>query len=1301
MESIMEDNKDSSSAPANNTSSNKNGNGSSGAAISLIFPTAITDPSTHLTPLRDNHSAYTAVSRSCLHLNQYAGNGSSSAMDDIYSVESSALFHDATFAAGMSDVFAALMECATTHDDRRAKIIACKTLALVARSTYARIRHSPHLFSIRDSTCSRLEDEVGTDVPMALMQVALEDVDDGVAACAIESLGILTLSTGAVAGTLVEDELLREIQSMAQGHPSPHSPTLATLQDEDPTIAQMELQCRIYENCMSPRLLQLVSRVTVLKSSQHVHRMLPFLTASLVHLSKTSPNLIFGMDRATYAKRWVELNFVSLVQDVVQTLLLPAMQMQSSMDSPLAHAAALSAIRLAHACPHAPWVLEACQWASLVLQEELFLSQQNGTEAKMTALANLLVSSRAIPMQERIQILEFVFYKVQALPSTTMAPHGTTCAGLLMHARGLYHYRRPARVAFLAEIALSFFMDGPANNATASAAATNATATKQHKRSSVLEKFFTSPMIQKALLEPQAQRVTQVREELVTAFCMVAVEVGRRQRTSSASASQSENGENIKTCHYNSLLIHQEDFDEWLAMSLLVLGTFAPCLGWGLPPAYMEEELSLLVAAQAGYVRLVQEVLHSVGLLNQMSISLKMAPTASPPNMLWDQMEESAAFLGMQDNSSNESSSSMLELEPISKLMDDFVKRELKGQGIISHHMRLFLLSLAADQWVQGRYLATRKEFEETSPPTQGSQLNFNLYSAKELLVALSPRRVFSKVVESHKSQIELYGKKKKELYKKYAQDTVTVCVACIENIALTACEWRRRFGSSNETKHILSLSVLSLQGKNMSENDTSTTDAQAPVLPVCQAAIERIQAAFASNEPANMDTFSLSPLLMNTGDLKRRPVVTAARSQQGRDAYNEGYMMQLSRQIIAARIDRCLLSAPTVYSFKAGVRKQSWLRLTIPPLPASRNPQVSVARLPRFAWGSNVGSMCGGSDAAALTMAYSLRRSLRYDGEDEFRLMVAMRVHNTTAVEIEKGLRLELGIVQENVTLSPNADDPTSVEVLKSLGGEDEFNGETSLASAITVYKHELKVGEHLTWEVALDTLPMTGAITLHPTIVYREIESEPANATWVGGDKKEGSGDSIVSSGSNQSKSKSGDSGALDKEGDGESKAEEEENEHISIPGESMKLSPLIGLQPCQLVFFRDGCGDVDSFRFLWSRMTCQIPPLRVAPKSNSATVPVSHDALRLAAISTLRFAGESIPGGFVTKLWAFMSMRGMRVLCVMAESDVDSGNYGSNDKTIHVRGDDKALLCCLAGTSTAREALVSALSPGLYPL
>ena len=112
----------------------------------------------------------------------------------------------------------------------------------------------------------------------------------------------------------------------------------------------------------------------------------------------------------------------------------------------------------------------------------------------------------------------------------------------------------------------------------------------------------------------------------------------------------------------------------------------------------------------------------------------------------------------------------------------------------------------------------------------------------------------------------------------------------------------------------------------------------------------------------------------------------------------------------------------------------------------------------------------------------------------------------------------------------------------------------------------------------------------------------------------------------------------------------------------------------------------------------MPCQITPLKVGPESRSSTpAQVSVDTLRLAAISTIKFEGNAIPGGYVTRIWAFMSLTGKRALFVLAESEDDTTKNGTADRTIHVRGDDKQLLCCLTGTNSARKLLVGALLPG----
>jgi hypothetical protein len=83
-----------------------------------------------------------------------------------------------------------------------------------------------------------------------------------------------------------------------------------------------------------------------------------------------------------------------------------------------------------------------------------------------------------------------------------------------------------------------------------------------------------------------------------------------------------------------------------------------------------------------------------------------------------------------------------------------------------------------------------------------------------------------------------------------------------------------------------------------------------------------------------------------------------------------------------------------------------------------------------------------------------------------------------------------------------------------------------------------------------------------------------------------------------------------------------------------------------------------------------------------------------MRIAAISTLAFGGDPVPGGMITHLWAFMSPQGKRAMFVLAEQGID------RSKTLHVRSDDKYLLLCLAGTSSSRRSLVSALQPGMKP-
>jgi hypothetical protein len=1228
----------------------------SSAAVSLSFPPATADPTSHLAPLKDEDSAYAVVIKTCLQLSHYAGTGSSVQIEDSSTVASSALFHDPSYSKIVSSSFAALIECIQNHTDRRARILSCKTLAIMSRAAYARIRPSPLLFSMRDANINRLEDEVGTDIPAALVTAALEDEDDGVSASAVEALGLMTLSSSSTPGSLIEDELLREIQSIAFGRVSPYAPSLRAVVDEDPSIPQAELQARIYENVVGPRLLHLVDRVVRYQSTSHMTVALPCLTACLVHQVKTTPSLVYAMDKQTFAKRWLELDAAGLVDALVSACILPAMQ--SPIDGNMAQCAALSGLRLANACPNAAWVPQVGRWAATVLKEQIGGGQP--LETKLATLAALVIALRAMPLQERTAALIGLAEDVKDLPSTSLAPHGVTSPGVLIDWSDVKQYRRPARIGLWTEIALSFFMDGPVDEVSS--------------RGDYLQFFFASPTVSKLLSETDRPGLPLCRNELLLVFCTVAANTGRRFRVAADGS--------LHITDPNALEVR-----EWLALAWTVLTVFVSSLHSGPKSSYMTEDLSLVTAGLAAYVKLVQEYIHLVGLLDPAtSVAMKLTANACPPHLLWDQLAESASFLCKFETVD------MGDLEPTTKLMEEFVARENKN-GIRSHHMRLLLLTLAADHWVQGRVVGIRKQFEANTSSAAGT-LTLDLQSGREIVLALSPKRLLTKIFEAHVPPTDSDGKKKKDPIKKLATETVRACVACIENIALTACDWRRRFGAGQESKQLVSVAVGVLQGKG--DNTPTDETVKAVMTPLCEAAVARIQAFYESGSSGGLDQpFPASVLVTPPVKAKIKPLVSSSKALPlKRDEYLSAYLMQLSRQIISSRIEQSVESSPPANSLLAAARPKTWLRLSVPPIPESRDARKFGNFVePMAAWGRSVAASSAASDATSLLLACTPRRCLRYDGEEEFRTAVLLRAYNITAIEFTEGLRLRLGIVQkENGVFE--ADNSVTLDIITALGGNlAQLMGTTALVSSEVVYKQEFKSGEYVTWEVGLNSLPVGSDIVVLPSVVYRniEVEADEAGGKWVG-DKPPG-GDGSTAGG----ESNSGEDDFQVTIDSGAKSGEEKETDNVCVPGEPMVMSSLTGMQPCPLVFFRDSWGDVDTFRFFWFRMPYQLSPIRVVPLSGDQDSATSADSMgkKVCEMASLTWEGEAIPSGFATRLWAYMTLSGQRVFGVLAESDSEDADKPT---ALYLRADDRSLLFSLVGSKTGRAAFVAALLPGM---
>jgi len=1265
----------------------------------LSFPASTDVPS--LMSLTDKRSAYASVARTCLQLNQFAGSGSSAAASDD---SNNALFHDATFAKTISACHAALIECAREHDDRRCRILACKTLALVARSAYARLRHSPLLFSVREGTLHRLEDEVGTDVPVALCSVALEDVDDGVSACAVEALGMLTLCNTGMAGTSVEDVLLREMEAIAHARPSPNAPTLMLLEDDDFSTAQLELQSRVYENVLSPRLWRLVRRILHYGSLSQLMRSLPFLTACLGHLVAHTTS--FGMDRSDYAKRWVEIDVPAMVDEVVSSLLLPSMQ---QIDSGLANCAALCTLRLAHVCPDASWVPQACPWVVSVLVDEVVICEI--LEQKMANLSALLIALRAIPLHERTPTLEFAANEVRFLPSTTRVPKGVVSPGMLSPKDG--SYRRPGRIGFLSEIALSFFVDDENADyknkddnvrskelknflsSTEVTAILTARAGKKSKKSRLgpNQAVATSSSGDGLSSGPSEEYVgTHVGEELILAFCQVASKAGRQVMM--------PRGGNYRS---------SRNLEDWLRCSLAVLSSFSVCVNWRsrTTETSLDEEdhdvqtlSTLLTAAQGSYINLLQECVYTVGLLSPASsISLHVMPLAVPPDL--------TPLEGMA-----QTTVSLSEYEPVSGVefahkdlvtyADQLLEYKLR-EGVASRHVRISLLALLTDHWVQSSHLTTvAGGFQDAD---EAAAMHINELSAREILANLSEEisSLSRELNEDQEKGQEVRNTKANEQY-------LRVCVACVENMALTACDWTRRFGASNEdldedARYIISVSLAALDGKNLRDVDAPKESkgdkSKTAMSPLCAEAAKRIQDVAGAGETLQADAFGIggeapaqysylvaaARLDIKSG-MKYTSYLSALPATLSVDASHHGHLTQYCQQVIGSRFDLAIWSSPlassddveestaqtrlTTESLDDGldpvapsaVRTRNPLRLAAPPPSTSRLPRILWRRGARMCWNGSSSMISAGSDPVAVMLAYVARRIPRYDCEPEYCIDVTMKVHNITAVEIAKGVRLGLSVTHNH----------SIPEASEDLIVPDESS---ELYSTSTVYKHEVKAGDHLMWEVCLPQNLPAGILTLHPTVTFREADADQSTLKWVGKNAAgtEGSADDTENSTERAELER-----ALD---------DEDDVLDVTLSFESTPLSPMATFQPCPLVFFRHAYGDEKVFRFLWLQLPHQTTPLNLVPNPEAKMKQTDELGDAIAKLSLVTLKEWVQPSGLKAKGWAFATLSGRRLFCVMTITTEAEG------ATLQIRADDEGLITCLTEAKSTLANVVTALT------
>jgi hypothetical protein len=724
---------------------------------------------------------------------------------------------------------------------------------------------------------------------------------------------------------------------------------------------------------------------------------------------------------------------------------------------------------------------------------------------------------------------------------------------------------------------------------------------------------------------PPGSNFSPLRDELVLAFCQTAKAVGKRHFGASSGDS---------SFSYASSL----EFKEWIKMATVILSRFAPILCWNFAEG---DKLSMSSAAQAAFVSLFELLIYSVGLLSaSQSISLNLMPLpVSPDCVPWEPLSEDAVFLkscppvGRLESAQGELMS-----------LTNTLIQSLLSQKSSSHHMRMFLVTLLADQWAEARKQAAATAVVD-KPITTGE---LDMPTARELLARLSFEMA---QIAGKAEKLKEGGGDNADIVRRarYLASLLKVCVATVENIALTASDWGHRRNAHVESAHIVILSLAVLKGKDLTADESLPKNIIA-ALPLCVAAAERIQSLGRVDEGKVVEKnapFAVSPLLKEELGDEESYVLTIPPSiaKVTRDDYMLGYWLVYTRQLVQLRIEMSLQSIGPHF---VTARVKNWLRLALPP---------QSRPMPRFGptvpWDSSVSYLSGSSDAVTLTVAYTLK------------------LHNIMAVEIPKGLKLKLAI-SRCAEESEDVDSPLFIEIAKSLGKTEGTSSE-ELASAIAIFKQSIPSGDHLTWEVTVDTMPVLGSVVVRPAVTFRSIEYEPPYNRWVGTND---AGDESVHGEDDGSQTENS-----------QHEFEEEESEDVAFDMDPFTLSPMTGLQPCPLVFFR-GPPDVGVFRFLWTQMAYQVPPLKLLVKPG-ATKEVQDAGSRLTALANVSLDGTDD----IQKGWAFMSMAGKRVLCIMTETKV-------GEKHLHFKGDDTGLLTSLSGSVRALEQVVAAFAPGMRP-
>lgn len=562
------------SSSVNASNNNKTSPSHTTGLIAQTFPTAhhihtYYPSKSTLSALYDESSTYPAVSRACLYLNQFCSSPHQTNLCDLSHINKEAfdgtndyanaqIFHIPTYLKQITVGLHALMKCASNHQDRQCKSVAIKCLSIFAKSMFAKLRfsqssstgvmgtyekqdehviHEDDIFGVQQNqqydyahgahgsggerhvSLSSVEDECSIDASVVLAECAINDVDEGVSAIALESLAILCCDYGVVSGL---DPFMTEIRQILYGINSDSNNT--THHEKEQIDALIELQQRVMENVISPRIRRMIHRISCYRNTDHIMKALPFISTSLSYFCQLSvPHMITSIpsNSSKFAKRWYEMDYLNMTNEVISQILLPGMSDGVHPQHGYSWACALCCLRLINSMEKSGSITKIeidgydsgslCRQIAQILLDKCFdhmesfqddetASEDEKGESSKTAeqflycrdmmetrsftLAITLIACRAIPSFQysfkncngngagtRQELLLGVLEGICCLPVFETIPENvfySNCVSNLLStsndSEGNHSssYYRPRRMGLLTEVILNILVDGTA-----------------------------------------------------------------------------------------------------------------------------------------------------------------------------------------------------------------------------------------------------------------------------------------------------------------------------------------------------------------------------------------------------------------------------------------------------------------------------------------------------------------------------------------------------------------------------------------------------------------------------------------------------------------------------------------------------------------------------------------------------------------------------------------------------------------------------------------------------------------------